>query len=235
PRYLFFTCWNYLCLNRLDPSSAPADRKEAAEKWVKEQLLRAGQKNVIGARVERPAQPVDYIYWTALRMWGFYRGPDRSTLIHKWEAIRPRRVSMHIEEDPERVVEEAEAAFLVKEPPRYWLRPRPRDAVTFALEEDEARFLKARLESLSPCILSAAASKASSTRARADALWDDELIAEAARERREEPMIERARLASSMALVVRAIYAALVERRRNETSTRAQLQLVVMPDHYRTK
>lgn len=233
PRYVLFTCWNYLCLSRLDPSEPSPARKDQAEDWVRQQLLKAGQKNVIGERVERPAQPVDYVYWTALRTWGFYRGPDRSTLLHRWDSIRPRRIWKGHDEEPERVADEVRAAFFVKEPPHYWLSPRPRHDITFTLEEDEARFLKARLESLRPCVLSAAASIAATAAPRADALWEDELIAEAAQMRREEPMVERARLASSMALLVRAMYAALVERRRNETVTRSDLVRIGDPDHYR--
>ena len=75
PRYLFFTCWNYLSLDYFDGFSAKSS-KELAEDWVKQQLIAADQKGIIGARVDRPAQPVDYIYWTALNKWGFYRGPE---------------------------------------------------------------------------------------------------------------------------------------------------------------
>src|SRR6266852_4312814 len=78
PRYAFFTCWNYLCLDRLsgDFPSARA-RKEMAEEWLTKQLKASHEPGIIGARVERPAQPVDFIYWTDLRKWGFYRGPNR--------------------------------------------------------------------------------------------------------------------------------------------------------------
>jgi hypothetical protein len=232
PRYLFFTCWNYLCLDRLDQSS-PTARKDEAEDWVKRQLLKTNQKNVIGARVDRPAQPVDVIYWTALRTWGFYRGPDRSTLIHKWNTLQPKRVGLSLNEDAERIEEEVGATFCVKKPPPYWLRARPQP-VTFDLANEEAVFLKGRLESLPSCLLSAAASNARSLPPRSDALlWEDDLVAEAASVNRESDMVERARLASSMAHVIRAMYAALVERRRNDTATRSQLALVKNVDHYR--
>src|SRR5262245_34855726 len=87
PRYLFFTCWNYLRLDDAPGGGATASaRKEAAERWVRDQLVKANQKNVIGKLVDTPAQPPDAAYWSALRYWGFYRpdGPERAVLLSKW-------------------------------------------------------------------------------------------------------------------------------------------------------
>ena len=233
PRYIFFTCWNYLKLNELEGNTAKAC-KELAEDWVRRQLLLSGnQIGIIGFRVERPAQPVDFIYWTALRKWGFYRGPDRAKLLSCWKASRLRRIEENESED-ENALDDSKAAFLVPPPPHYWFRPKPREALTFNLTAEEADFLQKRLESLPPCLLSGAASRARKQTAKGDAPWEDDLIIEAAQERNEHDLVERARLASSLGLMIRAMYAALVERRRNETADRSQLSSVDDVEHYRT-
>src|SRR5437016_3144319 len=54
PRYLFFTCWNYLAMGT-DTSIPSKERKERAEEWVLDQLLKTSQQNIIGRRVRRPA------------------------------------------------------------------------------------------------------------------------------------------------------------------------------------
>ena len=232
PRYLFFTCWNFLRLSEFDSAAPPLERKELAEAWVRDQLRKAKQKNIIGARVERPAQPVDFIYWTALKSWGFYRGVNRSTLVHQWDVIVPRRVDATRELNPEAITEEPAAAFFVKAPPRYWLRQRPGEDITFDLQRDEAEFLQKRLESLPPCVLSEAAVLARASGPNGESVWTDDVIREAARCRGETAMVERARRASSLALVVRATYAALVEQRRNETAASTQMAAVKDRDHY---
>ena len=237
PRYLFFTCWNYLQLgsHRLDQSAPVEARKEEAEDWVKRQLLASRQRAVIGATVNRPAQPVDYIYWSALRKWGFYRGPDRGMILRNWPAHRPHRVDSTLVIERENLKPESQAAFLVVEPPGYWLSQRMRadQIVTFDLSFGEAHFLQARLKSLDACILSTAAHLVMQQPATAEDMWDDELVRAAAERRKEFEAISRARLASSLALAVRAIYGALVEQRRNATLSRDQITQIDQTDYYR--
>lgn len=234
PRYIFFTCWNYLILDELDGNTAKA-RKELAEDWVRGQLVNANtvQRGIIGLRVERPAQPVDFIYWTALRKWGFYRGPDRAKLLSSWRANRVRRIEAGEPED-ENALDDSNAEFLVPPPPHYWLRPRPREAFTFELTAEEADFLQKRLQSLPSCLLSGAASHARKYRARGSAPWKDDLIVEAAYELKAHDLLERARLASSLGWMIRGMYGALVEQRRNETTARSQLSSIDDVEHYRT-
>jgi hypothetical protein len=148
--------------------------------------------------------------------------------------IKPQRSQDFFDPDPERAVDHAEALFFVKKAPHYWLRPRPREDVTFDLEHDEALFLQARLQSLRTCLLSEAASLASRSAPSAKTVWADPLIQEAARRHGELNMLHRAQLASSMAYLIRAIYAALVEMRRNDTAATADMSLVDDPRHYRT-
>lgn len=237
PRYLFFTCWNYLLLgsDRLDQALSPEARKEQAEDWVRRQLLDNRQKSVIGAQVQHPAQPVDYIYWSALRKWGFYRGPDRSTVLRKWDTARPQRVQRAFAKEGENLRSEAPAVFFVDEPPRYWhgLRLRADQTVTFDLTNAEARFLQARLRSLDACLLSTAATLVTQQGAAAANLWEDDLLLAAAERLQERAVVDRARLASSLALAIRAIYGALVEHRRNSSMSRKELGQVEEPDYYR--
>ena len=230
PRYVFFTCWNYLCLGNANGGAVEA--KEKAELWVKNQLLKALERGIIGKLVERPAQPVDFVYWTALRTWGFYRGPGRNTLLSRWGDFEVSRVRAS-QDDDDHVTEESRASFLIPPPPRYWLQPRPREALTFDLTADEADFLQKRLESLPACILSTAASSAGKRPPTGAVPWEDAVIQAAARELRESDRLERARRASSLAWIVRATYAALVERRRNETSASSALAQVSDTQYYR--
>src|SRR4029077_19939341 len=92
PRYLFFACWNFLWLARQRGVTAAnlLKRKDQADLWVTSQLVATrdralrlndaapGMDGIIGVRVfletppRVPAQRVDFIYWTAMRRWGFY-------------------------------------------------------------------------------------------------------------------------------------------------------------------
>jgi len=232
PRYAFFSCWNYLCLDDLEGGGSAISRKEASEDWVRKHLLASGQKNVIGARVERPAQPPDFVYWTALRRWGLYRGPDRSMLLSNWKSFQIRRVgeraSIPEEDNLERI-----AWFKAPRPPSFWLGKRPRQELTFDLTRGEAEFLLERLETLPRCVLSLAAVGARKTRPRGVAIWTDPVVRAAASAVGDSEPLERARYASALSLFVRATYGALVERRRNETIAKWEREQLANPDHYR--
>jgi hypothetical protein len=232
PRYLFFTCWNYLLLDSREEAT-PLARKEAAEDWVRRQLMRADQKGVIGARLgdARPAQPPDTVYWSALECWGFYRGPSRTAVLAR--GIARRRVDVRLMRDDEVDPEGNDAEFFVPKPPYSWFGARPRDPLMFALTRDEARFLQARLESLDPCILSSAAHHAARVKATGDSPWDDGLIQAAASERDESDALERARRAASLAEIVRATYAALVEVRRELTTSAKRRKTIPDATYYR--
>lgn len=236
-RYLFFTCWNYLLLDAAPGSGATAGaRKDAAERWVRDQLVKAGQKNVIGKQVDTPAQPPDASYWSALRRWGFYKpnGPERTVLLARWRSYRVYRAGDEMargeEMEPDRAV-----WFKVPEAPWYWFQQRPREQVTFDLTREEAEFLLERLEQLGPkCLLAVAARDARRRLPSGDACWNDALVTGAAHTIGEGARLVRARHASALAYVIRAIYGALVERRRSETSSKWERQHIVEPEHYRT-
>jgi hypothetical protein len=237
PRYLFFTCWNYLLLDDAPGRGATAPaRKDAAERWVRDQLVKAEQKNVIGKQVDTPAQPPDASYWSALRRWGFYRpdGPERSVLLARWRSYRVFRAGEERtrgeEVEPERAV-----WFKVPEPPWYWFQERPRERVTFDLSRAEAEFLLDRLEQLGPkCLLAVAAREARRRKPSGDACWNDELVTDSARAIGEGARLVRARHASALAHVTRAIYGALVEQRRAKTASKWERQHLVEPEYYRT-
>jgi hypothetical protein len=236
PRYLFFTCWNYLMLDSAPGGGATAGaRKDAAERWVRDQLVKAEQKNVIGKQVDTPAQPPDASYWSALRRWGFYKpnGPDRSVLLARWQSYRVLRAAekrtRSEDVEPDRAV-----WFKAPEPPWYWFQLRPREPVTFDLTHDEAEFLLERLEQLGPKVLLAVAARNARRRLpTGDACWNDDLVTNAAHAVGEGARLVRARYASALAHVIRAIYGALVERRRAETSSKWERQYIVEPEHYR--
>src|SRR3954468_5832122 len=111
PRYLFFICWNFLWLasQRGVTAANLAKRKDEADLWLTRQLVATDKRQlpagaakpdmygIIGVRVfteeppRLPAQRIDFIYWTALHRWGFYRSrmaQDRGGLFRRWRGAR---------------------------------------------------------------------------------------------------------------------------------------------------
>ena len=85
---------------------------------------------IIGVRVfgedppRVPAQRVDFIYWTALRRWGFYRSriaQDRARLFRRWRGSAIGRVGEGVDETQDDAIrEEPLAEFLVPPVPEDW-------------------------------------------------------------------------------------------------------------------
>ena len=83
---------------------------------------------IIGVRVfgetppRLPAQRVDFIYWTALRRWGFYRSriaQDRTRLFRRWRGSLIDHVGDGVDENQDDVIrEEPLAEFLVLPVPK---------------------------------------------------------------------------------------------------------------------
>ena len=246
PRYLFFVCWNFLWLARQRGGTAAnfLTRKDEAELWVTSQLVAVSRREpatgkptpnmagIIGVRVfgeappRLPAQRVDFIYWTALRRWGFYRSriaQDRTRLFRRWRGSLIDRVGDGVDEDQDDVIrEEPLAEFLVPSVPEHW-RSEDAHGLDFELEGTEARWLQERLLALKevaegPCLLAKVAELCSETpplmvSERDSPLrpWDDPLAVRAAKVAGQCSRLERARRASHLGHYVRAIYAALVE------------------------
>jgi len=97
PRYLFFTCWNYLVLTKqtgVGPHNA-WEKKREAENWVTKRLNDNEDSDVIGGSIHprNPVQSPDFIYWTALKTYGFYKGPERRPLLSNWDGELVGRVN----------------------------------------------------------------------------------------------------------------------------------------------
>jgi hypothetical protein len=264
PRYLFFACWNFLWLARQRGVTAAnlLKRKDDAELWVTSQLVATSHlaftpgkptpimDGIIGARVfaeepaRVPAQRVDFIYWTAIRLWGFYRSrvaQDRARLFRRWRGSAIGRVGDGVDETLDDVVgHDRLAEFLVPPVPERWQSDDP-PALDFDLTGLEASWLQERLCALDevaegPCLLAKASELCAELPPRMTAEdgsslrpWDDPLIVRSARMAGQRDRLERACQASRLAHYVRAVYAALVERIAEASASRRDLPL----RHYR--
>jgi hypothetical protein len=244
PRYLFFVCWNFLWLARQRGVTAAnlLKRKDEAELWITSQLVATigrtpapgksapNMDGIIGVRVfgedppQLPAQRVDFIYWTALRRWGFYRSRiarDRARLFRRWQGSAICRVGEGVDESHDDAIrEEPLAEFLIPPVPEDWGKEESQ-GLDFELEGPEARWLQERLLALDevvegPCLLAKAAELCPESPPRMVSgeelrAWDDPLAVQAARAAGQFSRLERASQASHLGHYVRATYAALVE------------------------
>lgn len=238
PRYLFFTCWNYLALAAQGEVTARnvRARKEQLEHWLTDQLRKSAQEGIIGIRVfpRPPAQPPDAVYWTALRTFGFYRGADRGALLEGWDREGVRAAGKALSRAAEPTDDDdALAIFHVPPVPRNWGGVRQRAPITFDLEPEEAEFLFERLSALETCLLSEATKLAKAMRPAADAPWKDELLLEAAEAIEERQRLLRTQAVSALGQVVRGVYGALVEQLHVKTLPIAERKALEAPEHYR--
>lgn len=244
PRYLFFTAWNYLQLAKKGvPCGDIGEQKDKAELWVTRQLIERGtssaeSQGIIGGKVyveakRQPAQPVDMRYWTALVVFGIYHGPARSTLVREWDPNRIERVASRGPAGDDDLSDDALARFDVPPPPHRWLGRGHRD-LSLNLQRDEAELLRTKLTNLDPpCVLSEAARKLRKRlSASAAAPWEEPLLVEAAQALGERGVLERARCASPLAKLTRAIYAALVERMKESDLARGVRAAAPSPRSY---
>ncbi|WFU25123.1 hypothetical protein QA649_02415 [Bradyrhizobium sp. CB1717] len=216
-------------------------RKDEAELWVTGQLVATRKRisalneptasvdGIIGIQVfdeeppRVPAQRVDFIYWTAMRRWGFYRSriaQERARLFNRWRGSAIGRVGDDIGETADDVIrEERLAEFLVPEAPSGW-QSEDGEGLDFELKGAEAVWLRDRLLSIEdvaegPCLLAKAAELCVESPPQLEPssirLWDDVLIRQSAKSAMQLDRLERARQASYLSHYVRAIYAALVE------------------------
>lgn len=245
PRYLFFACWNFLWLARQRgvTTANVLRRKDEAELWVTRQLVATDRAfasrasapsmdGIIGVRVFQeepprvPAQRVDFIYWTAMRRWGFYSSriaQDRTRLLRRWRGSAIGRVGDGVDVALDDAIrEERLAEFFVPDVPPGWQSDDTTE-LDFELTGSEASWLQDRLLALDevaegPCLLA----KAAELCAESPPLmapgeesplrpWDDPLAIQSARAAGQFDRLERARQASHLGHYVRAIYAALVE------------------------
>jgi hypothetical protein len=219
-------------------------RKDEAELWVTRQLVATRDRalapgesapntdGIIGVRVfdedppRVPAQRVDFIYWTAMRRWGFYSSriaKDRTRLFRLWRGSAIERVGDGVDETLDDAVrDERLGEFLVPPVPEGWQSEDSR-GIDFELTGPEASWLQDRLLALEevaegPCLLAKAAELCAESPPRMVPgeesplrPWDDPLAVQSARAAGQFDRLERARQASYLGHYVRAIYAALVE------------------------
>jgi hypothetical protein len=255
PRYLFFACWNLLWLARQRGVTATnvLKRKDEAELWVTGQLIAKSRRafapgkpapnmdGIIGVRVfseeppRAPAQRVDFIYWTAMRVWGFYRSRgalERTRLFRRWRGSTIARVGEGVDESLDDVIsDERLGEFLVPPVPEGWQSEESR-GLDFELSASEATWLQGRLLALDevaegPCLLAKAAALCAELPPRMAPgeesplrPWDDPLAIQSAKAAGQLARLERASQASHLGHYVRAIYAALVEWILETTATR---------------
>jgi len=246
PRYLFFVCWNFLWLARQRGVTAQnfLARKDEVDLWVTSQLVATWRRSpapgepsldmngIIGVRVfgedppRLPAQRVDFIYWTALRRWGFYRSriaQDRARLFRRWRGGSICRVGEGVDEGQDDAIrDEPLVEFLIPDMPEDWQNEES-EGLDFELTGPEARWLQERLLALDevaegPCLLAKAAELCAESPPLMEPVedsalrpWDDPLAIRAARAAKQMDRLERASQASHLGRYVRAIYAALVE------------------------
>jgi hypothetical protein len=253
PRYVFFVCWNYLWLARQRSVTAAniAKKKDEADLWLTERLVATRQAralrrsstgavdHIIGVNVFQenpprlPTQRIDYIYWTAIRSWGFYKSrtaTNQARLIRRWKGSDVVRSGDGPDETrDETVALGPQGEFVVPPAPDGW-QTDALDELDFELTGEEARWLRDRLVALDdvsegPCVLAKAAElcedqpplmHAADDESRSP--WDDPLVVQAANASGQGDRLVRAKQAAYLGHYVRAIYAALVERTVETTS-----------------
>lgn len=211
-RYLLFEPWNFLCASN-EPNLRA--RMRDLHLWLADRLLDTtpGVQGVIGRTLlpnRVPAQPPDFIYWTAMTEYRLYEGPTRGQVYSRWEEL----FVAHQTWSPDPAVPKEDVVrFNVPKLPANWGRLRQ---VTFDLTREEAAFLVRQLAA-TKSLLGAIAERLNPELPPLSALvpWEEPLVETAANNLDEWARLQRARGASALAHLVRGIYAALVERRRN--------------------
>jgi len=244
-RYVFFVPWTFLHLARKRVrGDALGPKKREVEHVVTGRLIAhfggvpstVGQ-GIIGVRVhpKAPAQPPDFVYWTAMNTWGLHAGRPRSSLLNRWNAQEVFRAAEAKPMGEEAIESERLAVFDVPPPPDGW----PGEfAGGFDLTSVEAEWLRARWQRMqTPSLLRSIATLVKAKLAPTTwTLWSDPLVLEAARRADAEhgrgslpsfvQAIGRAQLASAAAEIVRATYGAYVEaawRRDRKQATGAEV------------
>ena len=150
-RYVFFVPWTFLHLAKKKVrGDALKQKKRDVEHVVTGRLIAhfgemantVGQ-GIIGVRVhpKAPAQPPDFVYWTAMNTWGFHTGRPRSSLLNRWSAQEVLRAAEAKTVGDEAIELEHLAIFDVPHPPEGW----PGEfAGGFDLTVEEAEWLRAR-------------------------------------------------------------------------------------------
>lgn len=216
-RYALFVPWIYQTLSEETATGRVADRLERQEVRLAGRLKRAKERGVIGG-VNHPrptTQPPSVSYWAALGAWGILR-PQ--------EGRMPSRADLHalLHRKQRNAFDDDGQALQRSDLPFAALPPRPDDwggsePLSFDLAPREAEFLHRQFIDLRPASrsthLSVLARLAAGPELRADTCYAPG-IAELAKD--DAVKLRRAGHAAALAAVGRAVYAALVEKLREE-------------------
>jgi hypothetical protein len=215
-RYLFFVPWMYLSLAASSSVTAAnvRDRKQKLDLRVTEQLKAQSPEpeGIIGKLTfpSPPAQPADFVYWTALRAYGFYEGIERSSLLSRWDRRRVmRRADIRVREEVP--MEEPLGIFDVPEAPKGW--PGSMEPLSFSLTKKEAERLREGFRRCGASLLAAAADAlaARSKPSLTGAAWEDRFLTSVAESVGEQGPLLRAQRVAHLAQIARCAYAAHVE------------------------
>lgn len=216
-RYALFVPWIYQVLSEEVATGRIADRLERQEVRLAGRLKHAKERGVIGGlNHPRPTtQPPSVSYWAALGAWGILRKQDgRLPSRAQLHALLQRRQRKAFDDDGQ-ALQRAELPFSALPPrPDDWAGSEP---LTFDLAPREAEFLHRQFVDLRPAALpthlSVLARLAAGRKVHADTCYAPG-IAELAKE--DAAKLRRAGYAAALAAVGRAVYAALVEKLREE-------------------
>jgi hypothetical protein len=222
-RYIFFVAWSYQEL-LLDSSGEPFSESALRdiERRIAWKLMRgvgtlensgiSGWQRYCAER--EPVVLASRIYWNALKVWGVLRRspisgrpPNQSDLHSGWPQL------LTLDEDSDAAKQMRVELFdKVPSPPPNWKHKG--GVLDFGLTKREAEYVRRHWEGLGasvkePTLISALVESG----LHPERLWDPRILGVANKE--DGPALLRARCAASIVGLGRALYAALVEQRRN--------------------
>lgn len=228
PRYLFFVAWHFLHIQAHCRTAQEAEAElDRLTLWLARRLNESEKLGVIGGTLvdepRLPSQPPHYIYWSALNEFRLYRGPRPKQIVSQFPKIAVVRANEPLDAaDWGFPIAQFDAPSL----PAGWGSKRgPHPEVNFRLSLEEAQLLQERLSALQredggDCLFGVLSRRILEAPKSLDDLpWRDPFIRECASECGELERLERARYGASIAELVRAVYAALVEQQRNRELT----------------
>lgn len=218
-RYALFVPWLML--------HAQGDTKRLRESSLRltQQLAAANESGIIGQRIlpREPVQTPSMIYWSALGRWDILQPrmdgivPTRDQVMKRIALAAKNSASNRLEIDGERIAE-AEASPFVRlpEPPAGFLRDT--DTLNFNLLEREKKFLRDKLMAVlrddkKQSLLGRLAEQSVDV-SESDAAWH--VTVQQAADEEDKRYLKLAQQASSLAGIGRAVYAALVEKVKNQ-------------------
>lgn len=223
-RYVLFVPWIYEKISQQSDRKQISTSIEKQELELTRRLKEAGEKGVIGIRSypNPTAQPPCMTYWSALGAWRILRTsasgsiPSRQT-VHR--SIGNNKISHLLQDDDKELLFEGDPLFCsLPKPPSAWNNSAQR--LDFRLQASERKFLRSCLLAVSrpgsnaiPSLMSRMVEKQIEISERSK-LLSSSVLEVADQEDRQALM--HANQAAALSAVGRGIYAALVEKIREE-------------------